>query len=88
MLQEHSTSAAAETVRRPVPNVPTGTIPVVVDDPGSVAPYSMAGHNLAAGHSRHMHQEGVQLPADVYVRTNEGFQATDIGKNFAGLCQQ
>jgi len=87
VIQEHVASAAAETVRLPIPNVPTGDIPVVVDDPGSRAPYSMTGRSLA-GHSRHMHQEGVRLPAEIDVRSNQGFQPADSGKTFTGLCRQ
>ena len=86
VLQESRGSAVEERQRVPAPNVPTGNLPVAVDDPGSRRlPFSV---DLATGGRSRVpaYQPGVRLPSDVHVKTNEGFavniQPASTGKLF------
>jgi len=79
---------AGETARFPAPNVPTGGVPVGVDDPGTRPPYSVKDTGLSyiavSRPPQHQHAVLPLLPQEV--RTNDGLavnvQPANSGKLF------
>ena len=73
VLQENQAPTLVETSRVPVMNVPTGDLPVAVEDHGTVLlPLSVVDDGRSfAEQSRRGHQPGMRLPTDLNARTNE-----------------